>query len=259
MVTASLPATDTMLQQIVRETAVDPMLLKVAHCVNNGWSKGVCPQFFPVRAELCMLKGLLLRKNRIVIPQTMHKYMLQRLHEGHLGVEKCKRRAREAIYWPGINKDIEETIAKCDICLRHHYKQVKEPMLVAELPNAPWQKSVILHMKGFFARHRIPQCVVSDNGPQYDCEEFKEFAKHYGFRHVTSSLLYPQANGQAEKGVQIVKRLLKKAKDGKTDPHLALLSYRAAPLECGASPAELLMKRKLRTTLPQLQPGARSS
>jgi len=140
MVTASLPATDTMLQQIVRETAVDPMLLKVAHCVNNGWSKGVCPQFFPVRAELCMSKGLLLRKNRIVVPHTMHKDMLQHLHEGHLGVEKCKRRAREAIYWPGINKDIEETIAKCDICLRHHYKQVKEPMLVAELPNAPWQK-----------------------------------------------------------------------------------------------------------------------
>uniref|UniRef100_A0A9J7YJQ8 Integrase catalytic domain-containing protein n=1 Tax=Cyprinus carpio carpio TaxID=630221 RepID=A0A9J7YJQ8_CYPCA len=110
-------------------------------------------------------------------------------------------------------------------------------------------------MKGFFARHGIPQCVVSDNGPQYDCGEFKEFAKYYGFKHVTSSPLYPQANGQAEKGVQIVKRLLKKAKDGKTDPHLALLSYRAAPLECGASPAELLMCRKLRTTLPQLQPG----
>uniref|UniRef100_A0A3P8TBT5 Integrase catalytic domain-containing protein n=1 Tax=Amphiprion percula TaxID=161767 RepID=A0A3P8TBT5_AMPPE len=159
-------------------------------------------------------------------------------------------------------------------------------MLVADLPSAPWQKvgtdlfhlhgkdyllvidyysnypeiaqlsstsaqSVIVHMKGFFARHGIPQSVVSDNGPQYACEEFKEFARQYGFKHITSSPLYPQANGQAEKGVQIVKRLLKKAKDGKTDPHLALLSYRAAPLECGASPAELLMCRKLRTTLPQ--------
>lgn len=85
--------------------------------------------------------------------------------------------------------------------------------------------------------------------------EFKEFSKQYGFKHITSSPLYPQANGQSEKGVQIVKRLLKKAKDGKTDPYLALLSYRAAPLECGASPAELLMCRKLRTTLPQMQQG----
>ncbi|GAA6111806.1 uncharacterized protein K02A2.6-like, partial [Tachysurus ichikawai] len=53
---------------------------------------------------------------------------------------KNLRRAREAIYWPNIKKDIEEMIEKCDICLRHHYKQVKEPMLVADLPTAPWQK-----------------------------------------------------------------------------------------------------------------------
>ncbi|KAJ8004278.1 hypothetical protein DPEC_G00157150 [Dallia pectoralis] len=133
MVTVSLPVSDTMLQQIATETTEDPILQKVSHCVNNGWSKGVSPQYFLVWTELCLTKGLLLRKNRIVIPQTMRKDMLQRLHEGHLGVEKCKRRACEAIYWPGINKDIEEIIEKCDICLRHHYKQVKEPMLVADL------------------------------------------------------------------------------------------------------------------------------
>lgn len=74
----------------------------------------------------------------------------------------------------------------------------------------------------------------------------------YGFQHVTSSPLYPQTNGQAEKGVQIVKRQLKKAKDCKADPYLALLSYRATALKCGALPAELLMHRKLRTTLPQV-------
>lgn len=124
---------------------------------------------------------------------------------------------------------------------------------VAQLSSTSAQ-SVITHMKSFFARHGIPQCVVGDNGPQYDCAEFCEFAKLYGFRHVTSSPLYPQANGQAEKGVQIVKRLLKKAKDCKADPNLALLSYRATALECGASPAELLMHRKLRTTLPHI-PG----
>lgn len=90
-------------------------------------------------------------------------------------------------------------------------------MLIADLPTAPWQKvgtdlfhlqgkdyllvidyfsncpevaqlsstsaqAVISHMKSFFARHGIPQCVVSDNGPQYDCAEFCEFAKVYGFR-----------------------------------------------------------------------------
>uniref|UniRef100_UPI003AAE90D4 latent-transforming growth factor beta-binding protein 1-like n=1 Tax=Centroberyx gerrardi TaxID=166262 RepID=UPI003AAE90D4 len=59
-----------------------------------------------------------------------------------------------------------------------------------------------------------------------------------------------QANGKAEKGVQIVKRLLKKAAHSNTDPYLALMSYRAAPLESGKSPAELLLGRKIHTRLP---------
>lgn len=88
MVTASLPTSDVMLQQIVQETAKDPLLQKVSHQIQNGWSKGVCPGFYSVRADLCMANGLMLRQNRIVIPQSMRQDMLRRIHEGHLGVEK---------------------------------------------------------------------------------------------------------------------------------------------------------------------------
>uniref|UniRef100_A0A8C8DF64 Integrase catalytic domain-containing protein n=1 Tax=Oncorhynchus tshawytscha TaxID=74940 RepID=A0A8C8DF64_ONCTS len=92
--------------------------------------------------------------------------------------------------------------------------------------------------------------VVYDNAPQFACSEFKMFAEHYEFRHISSRLLYPKSNGKAEKGVQIVKRLLKKAAHSGTDPFLAVLSYRASPLECVRSPAEILMGRKLRSRLP---------
>lgn len=58
---------------------------------------------------------------------------------------------------------------------------------------------------------------------------------------------YPQSNGMAERTVKTVKGLLKES----SDPHLAVLSYRATPLPwCNRSPAELLMGRKLRTDLP---------
>ena len=77
-------------------------------------------------------------------------------------------------------------------------------------------------------------------------EEFQLFAEEYGFEHTTSSPLYQKANGNAEKGVEIVKRLLKKAAETKSDPYLALLTYRSSPLGSGASPSELLMNRKLR-------------
>ncbi|KAI3354718.1 hypothetical protein L3Q82_004511 [Scortum barcoo] len=80
---------------------------------------------------------------------------------------------------------------------------------------------VITHMKSVFARHGIPQIVYSDNGPCYSCREFQSFAEEYDFQLVTSSPLYAQSNGKAEKGVHIVKQLLKKAKDSNSGPYLA--------------------------------------
>ncbi|XP_061159755.1 uncharacterized protein K02A2.6-like [Syngnathus typhle] len=90
--------------------------------------------------------------------------------------------------------------------------------------------------------------LMSDNGPQFSSQQFKDFAAAYGFRHVTSSPRFAQSNGEAERHVQTVKGLLKKAKD----PYLALLAYRATPLANGYSPAQLLMGRRLRTPVPQL-------
>ena len=107
-------------------------------------------------------------------------------------------------------------------------------------------RHVVLHMKSIFARHGIPEILTSDNGPQYASEEFRKFVHEYAFQHATSSPKYPQS--AAERAVQTMKSLLKK----ENDPYMALLAYRTSPLENGASPAELLMGRKLRSTVPTL-------
>ena len=87
--------------------------------------------------------------------------------------------------------------------------------------------------------------VVSDNGPQFRAETYKRFAEEYGFKHVTSSPYYPQRNGEAERAVGTVKRLLEKEKH----PYLVLLAYRSIPLQNGYSPSELLMSGKLRASV----------
>lgn len=92
---------------------------------------------------------------------------------------------------------------------------------------------VIIQIKSILARHGIPSVVWSDNGPQFNCAEFRAFAQQYGFKHVTSSPNYPQSNGLVENGVKIVKLLIKKAMLSNSDPYLALLNYRSTPLKNG--------------------------
>ncbi|XP_060064857.1 uncharacterized protein K02A2.6-like [Ylistrum balloti] len=112
-------------------------------------------------------------------------------------------------------------------------------------------KCVILHMKSQMAKYGIPDVVISDNGPQFACFEFIQFSKQYQFERTTSNPHYPQSNGQAERTVQTVKRLLKKS----NDPYLALLEYRNSNIdEVGLSPAQMFLGRRLKSTIPTSLP-----
>lgn len=197
LITESLPVSYMKSKQIAAETEKDTGLQRIIRISNEGWPRGECQQYYNIRAELSVINRLLLRMNRIVIPQALRPEMLKRLHEGHLGMEKCKRRARTAVYWPGINADIDWMVSSCE--MKHQAKQPKEPMAITDLSDEPWQKvgtdlfhldgknyllvidycsnypeallpnmsatSVIRHIKSIFARHGIPQIVYSDNGP----------------------------------------------------------------------------------------------
>ena len=79
---------------------------------------------------------------------------------------------------------------------------------------------VIDVLKKHFARHGIPNILVSDNGPQYSSAEFQQFASQWEFQHVTSSPKHQQSNGKAESAVKICKSMLKKAQMAKNDVYL---------------------------------------
>ena len=89
--------------------------------------------------------------------------------------------------------------------------------------------SIIAHMKSIFARHGVPEIVISDNGPQFASKEFAVFAAEWEFSHSTSSPRYPKANGLAERTVQTIKKYLEKSDMKNEDPYLAILAHRSCP------------------------------
>ena len=267
----------------------DDTCSKIRQYCKDGWPskhqvKGDLVPYWRVRGELSVGDGLLLCGTRIVVPKGQRAKTLQKIHQGHQGIQKCRQRVLAAVWWPGISREIEDLVKSCPVCQKNT-PPAREPLLQSSLPDYPWERvatdlfelngttymllvdyysryievqklpsvtsaSVITAMKAVFSHHGIPATVVSDNGPQYSSQERREFAESYGFTHITSSPHYPQANGEAERAVKTAKDLLKDS----PDPYMALLSYRTTPLPwCGLSPAELLMGRRLRTDIPQLK------
>ena len=284
----AIPASERRLGQIRQAQLQDEVCLKVREYCGKGWPKFLSSTeillkpYWVIQHELTVVDDLLLRGSRLVIPSQERLDVLEKIHTGHLGITKCRARAKESVWWPGISDSIEQMVKRCNVCKENSPKPT-EPLLPTEWPQRPWEMvasdlfeysgrsyllvvdyhsrypeiarlentssaTVINHLKSIFARHGIPSMLRSDNGPQYASREFALFAEEYDFTHVTSSPRYPQANGEAERMVRTVKALFKKGED----PYLALLAYRNTALGNGKSPAELLMGRSLRTNLPSV-------
>ena len=84
--------------------------------------------------------GIIFKGRQVVIPKTSQKQILQQLHSSHQGIAKTQMLARESVYWPGINKDIENTIKNCATCQKYMPMQASEPSLHHNIPPMPWRK-----------------------------------------------------------------------------------------------------------------------
>ena len=205
------------------ETLADPVCWRLSVVVAAGWPdtyrevpRDLRP-FYAMREELTNDSGLLLRGQRFIIPHSLQRYYMQQLHQGHPGLKATKRRARETLFWLTIYSDIEREVSRCAPCN---------------------------------ALNGVPQQLMTDNAAYFTSREFQEFARKWDFCHVTSSPLYPQSNGLAERAVRSAKHLLGKcARDG-TDIDAALLSLRNMPRDKLPSPAQCLLSRPTRAFIP---------
>ena len=106
-------------------------------------------------------------------------------------------------------------------------------------------------LQTIFSEYGVPATVNTDQGTQFVSQEFKQFALQYRFEVQHSSSRYSQSNGFTEAMVKVVKGIKEKAEESGSDPHLAMLIYRATPIRAGQlSPGEMLSQRKYRALPP---------
>ena len=123
-------------------------------------------------------------------------------------------------------------------------------------------EATVQALRVVFSTHGLPEEIVSDNGPQFIAQEFRDFLKCNHIKHFLSAPYYPASNGEAERAVRTIKQAMKASKldSGTLAKKICsiLLSYRSTPhTATGCTPAELLMNRRIRTRLDVLRPDLR--
>ncbi|XP_022825572.1 uncharacterized protein K02A2.6-like [Spodoptera litura] len=284
-------------KDVARETEKDSLLSKIKGFVNFGWPLTVNDTekpYFVRKQDLSIELGCLIYRYRIIIPTSLRKQVLNEIHEGHLGMNKMKNLSRSYVYWPNLDKDIEDLCRACTACCVVRDAPPHAPLHPWEFPHHPWQRvhadfadcggtrylimvdanskwieaiamrktdaqATIAVMRSIFSRFGLPSLLVTDNGPPFFSQEFKTFCQKNCIKHVTSAPYRPQGNGAAENAVKTVKKAIKRAKYEGEDVATALNKFLFQYRNCqhsttGVSPAVALQGRRLRGRLDALRP-----
>ena len=291
---AELPVTA---EQIASFTRRDPSLFPVLQCLQEGWPEqcdATLTPYFSKRNELSIHQGCILWGSRVVVPKAARKVILYELHNGHWGMSRMKSLTRMFVWWPGLDSDIEQMVRKCEECQSVQSSPPLAPLHPWKWPTRPWSRlhldfagplfgkmflilidshskwieafcttnatasTVIEALRSTFARFGLPDTVVSDNGPCFISQEFRQYLQQNGIKQITAAPYHPATNGLAERAVQVIKRGLKKVKDGSIQTRISriLFTYCITPQSTtGVSPAELLMGRRPKSRLDLLKPN----
>ncbi|XP_055523094.1 uncharacterized protein K02A2.6-like [Wyeomyia smithii] len=230
-VDAVLTALPVTFKHLQAATDKDELLQKVFGHVQTGWPKSIkqvsneLRPFYARKESISLVRGCLMLAGRIVVPTEYQQPVLKALHKGHPGQVRMNK-------WPEIIRT----------------STITSSMTIELLFET-------------FARYGLPETIVSDNGTQFSCNQFKEFCASLGIAHIRTAPYHPQSNGQAERFVDTLKRSLRKIMPETQNSisrslQIFLSAYRSTSNKSapdGLSPAEILMGRKHRTVLDLLK------
>ncbi|CAH8556556.1 unnamed protein product [Schistosoma rodhaini] len=216
----------------------------ILSAIRKGWNANLkrrFPVYYSKRDELSTTPdGILCLNDRVVIPPSLRKPVLDDLHSGHLGVEKMKSLARLTCWWPEINADICRTANNCEKC--HKLKSLPSKWTPWPVSSEAWQRIhadycgpflgkyyalviidsfskwpevffttspnsdfTIQALRKVFSREGVPMVLVTDNGSHFAADAVTNWLNGIGCRHLFTAPRHPCSNGQAENFVRTLK------------------------------------------------------
>lgn len=172
---------------------------------------------------------------------------------GHPGKNRMKSLMRSYVYWPNMDQDIIHMVDKCKGCslaakapsITHKpWPKTDRPwsrfhvdfagplegfyyLIVVDSYSKwsfrcrkPTSETTINCLHKLFARFRVVDCLVTDNGTQFTSADFQEFCETFQVKHIKSLPYHPRSNRQVERFVDTLKRALRKAYDVPTEKAL---------------------------------------
>ena len=111
-----LPASQDRLDVFCEVQSADSTCATLMNFCKQGWPnhkeiKGDLLQYSTAKLHLSVVDNLLLYANHIVVPHSMRTEVLQKVHQGHRGIQRCHLRISSAVWWPRISGDIEDNIS----------------------------------------------------------------------------------------------------------------------------------------------------
>ncbi len=235
---------------LAQETSKDPVLSDLLSAIAEEFKHDYpsISAYMRYRDSLYITDGVVLYKDRVIVPSSLRRSVLEGLHSAHQGVSSMELRALSIVFWPGITDDIHSTRSGCRECNRNAPSQAPLPSEPAIPPSTPFEqvfadffefgghhylivgdrlsgwseifstpsgsslsgaRGLISCLRSFFSTFGVPVELASDGGPEFKADATGEFLRRWGVKHRLSSAYHPQSNGRAEVAVKSAKRLLR--------------------------------------------------